>query len=129
MHSLEQVLRNRRLLTAHPGDLVLDVIQRMTAARVGAATILDGEHLVGVFSERDLMTRVVVAGRAVVATLSSGRAISSLSVKLQPVAATTMTAAAKHRTPRLMWWFLAAVRIGDHTHRASAFGSRRATVP
>ena len=63
MHSLEQVLRNRRLLTAHPGDLVLDVIQRMTAARVGAVTILDGERLVGVFSERDLMTRVVVAGR------------------------------------------------------------------
>ena len=63
MPGLEQVLRNRRLLTAHPGDLVLDVIQRMTAARVGAVTILDGEHLVGVFSERDLMTRVVVAGR------------------------------------------------------------------
>ena len=63
MHSLEQVLRNRRLLTAHPGDVVLDVIQRMTAARVGAVAILDGESLVGVFSERDLMTRVVVAGR------------------------------------------------------------------
>jgi len=63
MRSLEQVLRNRRLLTAHPGDVVLDVIQRMTAARVGAVAILDGESLVGVFSERDLMTRVVVAGR------------------------------------------------------------------
>jgi CBS domain-containing protein len=63
MHSLEQVLRNRRLLTAHPDNLVLDVIQRMTAARVGAVAILDGERLVGVFSERDLMTRVVVAGR------------------------------------------------------------------
>jgi CBS domain-containing protein len=63
MRSLEQVLRNRRLLTAHPDNLVLDVIQRMTAARVGAVAILDGERLVGVFSERDLMTRVVVAGR------------------------------------------------------------------
>jgi CBS domain-containing protein len=63
MHNLEQVLRNRRLLTAHPGDAVLDVIRRMTAARVGAVTVLDGDALVGVFSERDLMTRVVVAGR------------------------------------------------------------------
>jgi CBS domain-containing protein len=63
MHSLEQVLRNRRLLTAHPGNFVLDVIQRMTDARVGAVVILEGERLVGVFSERDLMTRVVVAGR------------------------------------------------------------------
>ena len=63
MHNLEQVLRHRRLLTAHPGDNVLDVIRRMTAARVGAVTVLDGSELVGVFSERDLMTRVVVEGR------------------------------------------------------------------
>lgn len=68
MHSLEQVLRNRSLLTAHPGDVVLDVLRRMTAARVGAVTILDGERLVGVFSERDLMTRVVVEGRDAAAT-------------------------------------------------------------
>jgi CBS domain-containing protein len=63
MHNLEQVLRHRRLLTAHPDDNVLDVIRRMTAARVGAVTVLDGSELVGVFSERDLMTRVVVEGR------------------------------------------------------------------
>jgi len=62
MHSLEQVLRNRRLLSAHPDDAVIDVIRRMTAARVGAVTILDRERLVGVFSERDLMARVVVPG-------------------------------------------------------------------
>jgi CBS domain-containing protein len=60
MHTLEQVMRSRRLLTAHPGDTVYDVARRMTAARVGAVTVLDEERLVGVFSERDLMTRVVV---------------------------------------------------------------------
>jgi CBS domain-containing protein len=60
MHTLEQVLRSRRLLTAHPDDKVYDVVNRMTAARVGAVTVLDEERLVGVFSERDLMTRVVV---------------------------------------------------------------------
>ena len=63
MHNLEQILRNRRLLTAHPGDTVLDVISRMTAARVGAVTVLEGERLLGVFSERDLMTRVVADRR------------------------------------------------------------------
>jgi CBS domain-containing protein len=62
MHTLEQVLRHRNLLTAHPGDRVLDVLRRMALAKVGAVTILAGEQLVGVFSERDLMTRVVVAG-------------------------------------------------------------------
>jgi CBS domain-containing protein len=63
MHTLEQVLRHRNLLTAHPADPVLEVLRRMTHAKVGAVTILDGEKLVGVFSERDLMTRVVVPGR------------------------------------------------------------------
>lgn len=61
MHTLEQVLRSRRLLAAHPGDTVFDVARRMTAARVGAVAVLgDHDELVGVFSERDLMTRVVV---------------------------------------------------------------------
>ena len=68
MHSLEQVLRNRQLVTAHPDDLVLDVIQRMTAASVGAVSVLADNRLVGVFSERDLMTRVVVAGRTAEST-------------------------------------------------------------
>jgi len=63
MHTLEHILRRRRLLTAHPNDLVSDVVRHMTAARVGAVTVLDREQLVGVFSERDLMTRVVFAGR------------------------------------------------------------------
>ena len=63
MHTLEQVLRSRHLVAAAPGELVLDVLRRMTEARVGAIAVVDGERLVGVFSERDLMTRVVVAGR------------------------------------------------------------------
>jgi CBS domain-containing protein len=63
MHTLEQVLRSRRLLTAHPMDAVFDVVRRMTAARVGAVCVVDGDQLAGVFSERDLMTRVVVAAR------------------------------------------------------------------
>lgn len=63
MHTLDQVLRSRQLLAAQPGDAVFDVLRRMTAARVGAVCVLEREQLVGVFSERDLMTRVVVAGR------------------------------------------------------------------
>jgi CBS domain-containing protein len=63
MHTLEQVLRSRNLVSAEPAEPVLAVLRRMTEARVGAIAILDGERLVGIFSERDLMTRVVVAGR------------------------------------------------------------------
>jgi CBS domain-containing protein len=63
MHTLEQVLRNRHLVSIGPRETVLDALRRMVAARVGAIVVCEGDHLVGVFSERDLMTRVVVAGR------------------------------------------------------------------
>ena len=68
MHTLEQVLRNRNLVTARRDEPVLDVLRRMTDAQVGAIAIVDGDRLVGIFSERDLMTRVVVPGRDPAAT-------------------------------------------------------------
>jgi CBS domain-containing protein len=63
MHTLAQVIRNRGLVSAQPGEDVLCVARRMSEAGVGAIIVLDGDGLVGVFSERDLMTRVVVARR------------------------------------------------------------------
>jgi len=63
MHTLQQVLQKRVLVTAGPHESTLDAVRRMTDQRVGAIVILDHEQLVGIFSERDLMTRIVVAGR------------------------------------------------------------------
>ncbi len=62
MHKIKTLLRPRRLVSARPEELVHDVARRMTEARVGIIGVLEGRHLVGVFSERDLMTRVMVAG-------------------------------------------------------------------
>jgi CBS domain-containing protein len=42
---------------------VYDAAELMCNAGVGAIPILDREELVGVFSERDIMTRVLVSGR------------------------------------------------------------------
>lgn len=63
MHVLAQVIRNRGLVSAHPDESAFDVSRRMCEARVGAIVVLEGDALVGIFSERDLMTRVVVARR------------------------------------------------------------------
>ena len=63
MHTLDQVLRSRGLVTASADEMVLAVARRMADTRVGAAVVLDEDVLIGIFSERDLMTRVVVAGR------------------------------------------------------------------
>jgi CBS domain-containing protein len=63
MHKVKVLLQNRSLVYAAPGDTVLDVARKMGSAKVGAIPILDGHRLVGVFSERDLMTRIVIPGR------------------------------------------------------------------
>ncbi len=62
MHRLRSVLRKRGVISLPPTASVHDAAVTMTEGRVGAIPILDGERLLGIFSERDLMTRVVVRG-------------------------------------------------------------------
>lgn len=63
MHRLRSLIRRQRVVHAAPDASVQEVAVLMTRSRVGALPILDGGRLVGVFSERDLMTRVVVPRR------------------------------------------------------------------
>jgi CBS domain-containing protein len=63
MHTLRHVIQRQHLVHAAPTATVFDVAALMAEARVGCIPVLAGEELVGVFSERDLMTRVVVEGR------------------------------------------------------------------
>ena len=63
MHTLRRVIQRLNLISAPSDALVLDVAVTMSEGRVGAIPIMDDGRLVGIFSERDLMTRVVVSGR------------------------------------------------------------------
>jgi CBS domain-containing protein len=71
MHRLRHVFERRNLVTAPPGASVYDVASTMSAAAVGAIPIVDADRLVGIFSERDLMTRIVVPRRDPERTLVS----------------------------------------------------------
>ena len=51
------------LHTIDPEALVIDAVEKMCAARVGALLVMDGPALLGIFSERDLMTRVLLSRR------------------------------------------------------------------
>jgi len=62
MHTLRHVIQSQTLIHASPSATVFDVAALMSKARVGCIPVLEGDRLVGVFSERDLMTRVVVEG-------------------------------------------------------------------
>ncbi len=50
---------------------VLEAVRTMRGVRVGAAAVLDGDRLIGMFSERDVMLRVVGEGKDPGATLVS----------------------------------------------------------
>jgi CBS domain-containing protein len=63
MHRVHRVLQRLHLISAPPEATVFEVARTMTEGHVGAVPILDGDTIVGIFSERDLMQRVVVAGR------------------------------------------------------------------
>lgn len=63
MHTLRHLVRRRDLVSAPASASVLDAAVTMHDAGVGALCVFDADRLVGIFSERDLMTRVVVVGR------------------------------------------------------------------
>jgi len=64
MNNLNSIIHGREAYTLNQEMTVLEAARYMAEKRVGAVPVVDGDLLVGVFSERDLMTRVLVAGRA-----------------------------------------------------------------
>ena len=50
------------VVTAEPEESVASVARRMSEAGVGAVFLLAGAKTIGVFTERDLLTRVVAKG-------------------------------------------------------------------
>jgi CBS domain-containing protein len=46
-----------------PKATVLDAVRTMNAERIGALLVMDDEELVGIFTERDVLCRIVDQGR------------------------------------------------------------------
>lgn len=63
MLRLSDILHEREMFSVEQDETVADVARKMAALRIGAILVLDRGHLRGIFSERDLMTRVVVEQR------------------------------------------------------------------
>jgi CBS domain-containing protein len=57
------LLKNQVVVSAQVQQTVLDVARMMVEHNIGAVPVLKDGQLVGIFSERDLMSRVVVGGR------------------------------------------------------------------
>jgi len=60
---IRDLLKNQVTVSADIGQTVLEVSGMMVEHNIGAVPVLRGGQLVGIFSERDLMSRVVVPGK------------------------------------------------------------------
>ena len=62
MKAIAEIIEGHPLIHANPSDKVRAVARMMSDRNIGAIAVLDSGRLVGVFSERDLMSRVVATG-------------------------------------------------------------------
>jgi CBS domain-containing protein len=63
MRQIGEIIEGHPLFHVPSTATVRDAARTMSARNVGAIAVLDSGKLVGIFSERDVLTRVVVEGR------------------------------------------------------------------
>lgn len=61
--SVEEVLEPGKLVIAGPDATVAHAAELMRSNHVGAVLVVEGERLVGIFTERDAVYRVMASGR------------------------------------------------------------------
>lgn len=62
MKTIGEIIQGNPLFHTKSTDTARDAAKMMSDKNVGAVAVLDSGRLVGIFSERDLMKRVVAAG-------------------------------------------------------------------
>ena len=66
MKTVQQLLESKRysVVSVAPSSTVLEALKVMAEKEIGAVIVIDGEHLVGIFSERDYARKVVLQGKS-----------------------------------------------------------------
>ncbi len=66
MISVKRLLEGKkmhRLITMRPDQTVIEALQMMADKNIGAIMVMDGDRLVGIFSERDYARKGIIQGR------------------------------------------------------------------
>ena len=63
MSSLREIVKDRKVYSIDAGRTVLEAARFMMEHNIGALPVLRNGEMAGIFSERDIMNRVVAVGR------------------------------------------------------------------
>jgi CBS domain-containing protein len=91
------LIANQQIYKAEMGQTVLETARAMVQHNIGAVPVMHGDKLVGIFSERDLMKRVVAEGRDPRSTcLAEVMTDDPLTVNMQEDVGACMTLMRRH---------------------------------
>jgi CBS domain-containing protein len=62
MKTVKAIMASRETVTVGPQTPVLEAARVMASSRIGAVPVVSGDRLAGIFTERDILVRVVAAG-------------------------------------------------------------------
>ena len=86
MKTVQQIIstkENLNLISIAPNRPVFDALVILAEYKIGALAVLDGEKLVGIFSERDYAREVILKGRSSKTTMVS-EVMSSNIISISP---------------------------------------------
>lgn len=63
--SIASLIAGRQVVVQPPSATVRQAVLVMTEQGIGAVPVVEGRHLIGIFTERDVLTRVLAVGRDV----------------------------------------------------------------
>ncbi len=63
VHQLMQEKKEQGTITVSPDETVYVALKRMADYNVGAVMVVDGEQMVGIFTERDYARKIILMGR------------------------------------------------------------------
>jgi CBS domain-containing protein len=112
--------KTERLETVTPQTSIADAIARMNQRRIGSVVVMDGERMVGIFTERDVLTRVVPQGldpgRTPVGEVMTRQPVTIVPTCTMQEAMVVMTNQRKRHLPVLMGdRVVGMISIGDVT--------------
>lgn len=62
MVSVKELITHKSVFTVDRGVSVQSAVEYMSQKNIGAVSVMDGNRLVGIFSERDVINRVIAKG-------------------------------------------------------------------